>query len=1145
MLKSRLCTFGDPDIVCVSETHLLTYESMEISDFKFIGQSRSVGGASGETRSGGVAILVKDAVYHDYSMEICCADYDGILGIKLLHLASGYQTVVVCNYLPPAGSPYGRDAEGFFERLLLLSYQMYDVDCMLYVGDFNARIGSKQDLHDAYDLIGGRMTVDRTLNGHGSSLLTFLNDSCSCILNGRLSHPEFTCFTANGRSEVDYAIVPVDVYKRVKSFCVVAMQDIVHELGLEDMVGVDASLPDHSLLQITIYGTGHYVEDYCRGLGIRPAQMGPAKRVPRTFKNEFMNNERIRRAVCGCIDQMLEVEKNQENIDACYVSLCKIIQDEMCSNRKAGRRKNTPCKPYWSQTLTDLWRTMRTKYKEVRSFLRSKSLSQWKKVDNPPTQVLHYLRCVSKFDCELRRAKRKYCQERIVQLDEMIKMGDPKLFWDAIEKLGPRSRKQVICEAFDSNGAVTRDADTVLLHWKTAFAALYGDAPAGDFDDEFYVQQLMGLDEFSPSSGDTPLELNRPITLDEVKQTIMQSKLGKATGVDSIPNEALRNPLCISALHKLFSLCFENGLMPTAWSNSVVVPIGKGRSSVSTDPLSHRGLSMQSCVYKTYSLLISRRVNIFAENNDLLSDVQNGFRRDRGCIDHVYSLCELIRLNTSRPECKVYSLFVDFKKAFPSIDRNLLLKRLSDLGVDGKVFQAIALSYKNPRCCLRINGHTTDYFPNNFGTLEGDCQSPLNFALFLDTLLRELQESGLGICYGNTDSERIACLAFADDLVLLASSQTNLQKMADIVWNFCNKWRMTVNVTKTKVLVFKKNYQTRDVAATIFYNGVIVEQVKSYRYLGVTVDDVLSFKSSMQELSSSGSRALGAVIQKTKALKDLGYKTYSHLIHSCVFTVTDYGCEVTGMKSCKEMENVLNRAARFYLGVSKSCALPCLHSEMGWLSTHRRRQRGVIRYYNRLIGMDNARLPKKLFLYTKNNTNSWAMQARNLLQELDLLDYWAIGSKVPVDLADLRLREKCKEEMLESVRKKPKLRLFETLRFGISPADHVVAGICKRQRSLITQLRCGMLPIRLETGRYNNEDLEDRVCEICDCGEIEDEVHLLLFCSAYNNERRTMLDKLYGIGVAHASIPVLCKHPFIFGAYLDNLWRKRTSLLAV
>lgn len=1113
---------------------------MEIEHYRFIGKARDLThhAVRGNPKSGGVAILVKDAVYTDYSVDTCCADTEGILGIKLTHRKTDYVSIVVCNYLPPANSIYGGDPETFFGRLLSLSYEQYDADVLLYVGDFNARIGRNNDILDvdSCNMFPLRVPADVVQNAQGGVMLDFLNDSCSLVLNGRICDADYTCHTAQGASEIDFVIVPYDVYDKIQLMSIHTMEEIVHDLQLEDLVGEGSSLPDHSLLRVVFRSTGHHAMQ-C----MEKNNENRAPSVPRKFKSEYMNNERISRAMCGCVETLLSNTKSQESVDKCYNELCALISSEMELYRKVGKRKGTPSKPYWSAHLSELWKSMRDKYRLAKPDLKTRSRRHLKHAASLTPNLEGYLRAATTFDKELRAAKRRYNLDKIVHMDLLLKTGDPKAFWDAVNELGPRSKKHIICEAFDQDGAVTREINTVMEHWTAAFSALYGDPPVGEFNDEFYMNKLMTLQGHTPMVGDDPLELNRPITLDEVKKIILQSKAQKATGIDRIPNEAVKNELCINLLHKLFVLCFEHGILPSAWGKSVVIPIGKGKTSCSTEPLSHRGLSMQSCIYKLFSLLLSRRVQLYAEGRGLLSETQNGFRRDRGCVDHVFSLCEIVRMNTPRADCKVYTMFVDFRKAFPSVDRNLLLARLIEIGVDGKLFQSIANTYRSPQCCLRVNGMLSEFFPSNYGTLEGDCQSPLNFALFLDGLLQELNTSGFGIYYGDALEDRVACLAYADDLVLIASSEWKLQKLSDILCSYCRKWRLSVNIDKTKVLVFKRNFQTRSIAANIKFGGSPVEQVKSYRYLGVRLDEVLSFNECFKELGASGGRALGAVIQKCKTVGDMSYKTFTQLVDSCVYTVTDYGAEITGHKTSKVLDDVQYKAARFYLGVNRHCSLPCLYSEMGWLSNFRRRHKSVIRYYNRLVRLEDHRLPKRIYKFSKHNSNSWSCLTRELLEDLGLQDYWWNDSPIPVELANFRLRELCLEEYWRSVMSKSKLRLFRTLRCGLSPAKHVVAGLNKRQRSLISRLRCGVLHLRIETGRFVHESIGERLCLLCDENQVESEHHFIFDCQATHPEREELFDKLPRI----TTIAELCDHPFILGNYLERIWNKRCNLLTV
>lgn len=136
---------------------------------------------------------------------------------------------------------------------------------------------------------------------------------------------------------------------------------------------------------------------------------------------------------------------------------------------------------------------------------------------------------------------------------------------------------------------------------------------------------------------------------------------------------------------------------------------------------------------------------------------------------------------------------------------------------------------------------------------------------------------------------------------------------------------------------------------------------------------------------------------------DFGLRTYTQLIESCVFSVCDYGAEVTGHKTPREIDNVMLHAARYYLGVNKFCPLPCLHSEMGWLSSDKRRQHCIIRYFNRLMKLEDNRIPRLLFKYRKNNEGSWAALTRELLEELHLYDYWVSETPIPMDLVDFRI----------------------------------------------------------------------------------------------------------------------------------------------
>lgn len=155
---------------------------------------------------------------------------------------------------------------------------------------------------------------------------------------------------------------------------------------------------------------------------------------------------------------------------------------------------------------------------------------------------------------------------------------------------------------------MTRDGPSVLAHWEKEFSNLYGRAPEGEFDDQFWHFKEKELNEMMEEDLSVNTDMNADISLMEVKRVIDNAKKGKAVGVDNIPTEALQNGTCIAMLHDLFNKCFKTGLLPSEWSKCNIVPIGKGKTSISTDPLSHRGLALQCCVYKLYCLLLNNRL---------------------------------------------------------------------------------------------------------------------------------------------------------------------------------------------------------------------------------------------------------------------------------------------------------------------------------------------------------------------------------------------------------------------------------------------------------------------------------------------------------------------------------------------------------
>ena len=104
--------------------------------------------------------------------------------------------------------------------------------------------------------------------------------------------------------------------------------------------------------------------------------------------------------------------------------------------------------------------------------------------------------------------------------------------------------------------------------------------------------------------------------------------------------------------------------------------------------------------------------------------------------------------------------------------------------------------YENLEACVRVNGQLTDWFSVNSGVRQGDNLAPTLFAIFVNDIASDINGLNLGIPIAN--DERLSILKYADDIVLIAESPEDLQRMLNELSKWTKRWRLSVNVEKTK-----------------------------------------------------------------------------------------------------------------------------------------------------------------------------------------------------------------------------------------------------------------------------------------------------------------------------------------------------------
>ena len=1109
-----------PHIAILSETHLKNInDTIDIENYTCLSNPRVLRHLRAKRNYGGVCVLIHDDVKQYYDFCVVDKTYDGVIAVKFNCKLSDYCFLVVGLYLSPELSTWGRDASGFYDHLLQLMYEHSNADNIILGGDLNSKLGSLQDFIPDVDNVPPRTILDSTKNRHGDELFNFLMEANMCVCNGRVTPQlnEYTYIHARGKSVIDYFIVPCDTLDQCINFRIQTVKDLMDEHCSANAEDLELrNIPDHSVLSLTI-ATQVNVQD-CnpsaieQGTQINGLNANSHENITNddiyykrfnvsNLPNNFLGREETRTEIVKLIDDIHVTRKNQGEIDDIYSRFCLLYHNEMKSLLKCktiypstGKGRNRKTKPYWNDSLTQMWQDVCDKEKK---YLKAQG--------NTRQMLRHeYIIAQKGFDKCYRKIKRNY-QKNVVQDIENFSKLNPTEFWNRIKKLGPRKCNRIPMEVYNEQNIVDRNVRNVLEKWRTDFKSVYSYTPRDDeFDENFYIEtsEALSATNFEELDG-----LNHGISYLEVQRVVRQASNNKAIGLDNLPYEVFKNNQSQELLTCLFNKIFEYGLTPQQWNLAIIKPIPKNSLIDPRLPLEYRGISLLSTVYKLLTSIINNRIVSVAEANGLYVDEQNGFRKQRSCEEHLFSLTSIIR-NRKRDRKSTYVAFVDYEKAFDRVDRTLLFYKLKKLGFGGKILQCIQSLYSECKAIVNINGFLTNSFEVNCGVRQGDTLSPTLFGLFINDLVEDLKSTGKGIQLKEDLS--VSSLLYADDLAILAETEEGLQMQLKKLESWCKKWRMRVNIKKTKVVHFR----TKSVDKTRFkfeLNGQEVECVDRYKYLGIFLNEFLDFNSTASVLANSASRALGSICSKFKKVNGFRFATFTKLFDTGVAPILDYASSIWGYQGYTQIESIQNKAVRFFLGVHRFACNYAINGDTGWVPANVRRKINMLRFWNRMINCSEERLTKKIFMWdvvTRKHSGTWSSDIFKVLTEIDCVNSFECRTSVNLDVAKQKLFENFRRTWENGIMNTPKLRTYCKFKSSYETEPHVIMIHNRKERSLISQFRCGTLPLKVETGRFTQIPLELRLCLLCDNDSVEDECHFFFDCNYYHNYRQNFISKV-------------------------------------
>ena len=335
----------------------------------------------------------------------------------------------------------------------------------------------------------------------------------------------------------------------------------------------------------------------------------------------------------------------------------------------------------------------------------------------------------------------------------------------------------------DSDGWIISDPSKQLDRWKEYFHKLLN--PNSGTIDLSILDSLERNPCFPHLSED-----DGPPTRDEILTALKSLKNCKSPGVDEISNEQLKygRDGLVERLDALFSKVWISEAIPSDWLKGIVTIVPK------KGDLSHcnnnRGITLRSTASKLYQIILLRRLNDGLER--LLRENQCGFRKNRSCVDQIYSLRSIIH-NFTEYNLPLYINFVDFKSAFDCINREFIWKALDHYGLPSKYIRIVQAFFDGTASAVRVNGELTDWFDVGSGTGQGDIQGPpmfnvvLNLAIHMAEINKDLSK-GLVLVKDpvGVNDQTVLDTDYADDLALLDDNKEGLQESTDLLSHYAS-----------------------------------------------------------------------------------------------------------------------------------------------------------------------------------------------------------------------------------------------------------------------------------------------------------------------------------------------------------------------
>jgi Reverse transcriptase (RNA-dependent DNA polymerase) len=448
--------------------------------------------------------------------------------------------------------------------------------------------------------------------------------------------------------------------------------------------------------------------------------------------------------------------------------------------------------------------------------------------------------------------------------------------------------------------------------------------------------------------------------------------------------------------------------------------------------------------------------------------------------------------------------------------------------------------YRDVRSAIKIDGTHSKWFRSLLGVRQGSVLSPTLFSLFINGLVKWLMNRGFGIEIGGkrvrgtrtrVGARRLALLLFADDIVLLASTDAELRAMLEAVEAYACRWRLAFNGDKCEVMetCTKRAVGNGNGKEPWHIASTTMRDSESAKYLGVDLQRNGKWDQHMARLTAKASQRLPQLWRVGASSRGLRTRTACHLAELLIRPVLEYGCEVIWPTKAQQLESerVMLNAARIITGAERHTLSDALRGELGWRSMSELRALKQLNYFHRLRTMPVDRLAAWLFRQRMEHTADrvpipnvkvpiggvmgFCEGIRLLMIRWDIASEWqstTSHTKATWTAKMEIVKERMNKQWQQRMSAKTKGRWYSSIKQMWGQEQYLNdAATGTRRMGGQWKLRIRCLSVELNAIRFRERrvGLLSPACTVCTTGDDETIAHFMLSCPRYEDLRAAML----------------------------------------